>query len=505
MAGVSILGVEIGTTGCAAVIFGLDGEVLARVTREYPLYHPESGAMEVDAVHVMAQVHAAIAEAAEVAGEEDPVTTLCAAVQGETTVPVDADGTPLAPALTTFDSRPTPQAEWIAREVGTERILQITGLPVHPMHSLCKILWWKQRRPELTAQTHQNLGFDALFLRSLGLPAQTDYSLAGRTMVLDIQLKAWASDLLDAGGLTAEQLPRLARAGTKVGTLPDSVARRLNLPPDVVVVLGGHDQACAALGCGALEPGMAMNAVGAVECLAVTLAAPVTNRAMLEHHFACYPHVIPERYLTLAYNFTGGSLLRWYRDTFGEREDEEAEETGMGFPDVLLAKAGHEPSPVLVLPHFTTAGTPWLDPRAHGAIVGLTLTTPKAHIIKGLFDGLAYEMRLNLDCLAEAGIAVRLLRVVGTGARTPSWLQLKADVFNRPVMGICAPDAPALGAAHLAGVATGLYRDLEEAVHRTITLGPRCEPHPEDAARYDRPYRLYKQLYPALKGIVQEM
>jgi xylulokinase len=502
---VSILGVEIGTTGCAAVIFGINGEVLARVVRDYPLHHPESGAMEVDAAQVMAQVHAAIAEAADIAGEDDPVTVLCAAVQGETTVPVDAVGTPLAPALTTFDSRPTPQSEWVAREVGTERILQITGLPVHPMHSLAKILWLKQRRPELTAQTHQYIGFDALFLRSLGLPAYTDHSMAGRTMLLDIQLKAYASDLLDAGGLTSDQLPRLARAGTKVGTLPPSVARRLHLPTGVLVVLGGHDQACAALGCGALEPGMAMNAVGAVECLAVTLAAPVTNRAMLDNHYACYPHVIPERYLTLAYNFTGGSLLRWYRDTFGMHEDEEALESGMGFPDVLLAKASREPSPVLVLPHFTAAGTPWLDPRARGAIVGLTLTTPKAHIIKGLFDGLAYELRLNLDRLADAGITVRLLRVVGTGARTPAWLQLKADVLNRHVMGICSPDAPALGAAHLAGVAAGHFRDLEDAVHRTICLGPRTEPHPDDAARYDRPYRLYQQLYPALRGIVQEM
>jgi len=501
----SILGLEIGTTGCSAVIFARNGEILGRAQRTYPLLHPESGAMELDSDFVLARVRETVISAVDSAGDHDPITTLCAAVQGETVVPVDAMGHPLAPALTTFDSRPTPQAEILARDIGRERLFGITGLPLHPMSTLCKILWWKQRRPDLLAHTFQFLGFDALLLRALGLPALTDFSMAGRTMLLDLHTRSWSTSLLEIAGLDFELLPRLAAAGTRVGKLPPAMARRWHLPPEVTVVLGGHDQACAVLGCGASEPGMAMNAMGEVESLAATLEMPVLTPAMLDNHYACYPHVIPNRYLTLAYNFAGGSLLRWFRDTLGEAERSEAEERGLPFTDILLAKAGREPSPILILPYFATAGTPWMDPHARGAIIGLTVTTPKAHIVKALFDSLAYDLRLNLERLAEAGVDIHTLRVIGSGAQSATWLTLKANILDRVVVGVPITDAPALGAAQLAGMATGIYRDLEEAVALTICVGHRAEATPAEVARYTHPFRIYQQLYPALREVLHEL
>lgn len=501
----SILGIEIGTTRCVAVAYALDGQVVGRAHCDYPLHHPVPGAMELDADQVMDRVRQAIAEVATQVGDRDPVRTICTASQGETVVPVDAQGRALAPALTTFDRRPQPEAAWWDATVGREHVQAITGLASHPMYSLCKVLWWMRTRPEMLRTARYLLGVDALFLQRLGLPPTTDFSMAGRTMGLDLQAKAWSTELLKYAGASPEQFPALVPAGTPIGTLQSAVARQYGLPDDVTVVVGGHDQACAALACGVIKPGTAMDASGAVECMAPVLDAPVTNADMLDGFYGCYPHVVPDRYLTLAFNFTAGSLLRWYRDTLGEVEETEATASGLSFYEILLGKASSGPSGILVLPHFTMTGTPWMDPHARGAIVGLTLMTSKAHLIAGLLEGMTYEMRLNLERLQTAGVPVDLLRVVGGGATLPAWLQLRANILQRPVEGVELPDASCRGAGLLAGVATGVYTDLTDAVARTF---PACRcylPEAGVAEGYTREYELYTRLYPALQPIVHAM
>ncbi|MHB9131414.1 MAG: FGGY-family carbohydrate kinase [Armatimonadota bacterium] len=501
----SILGVEIGTAGCLAVVYSREGHALGRAQQAYPLQHPEPGAIELDADEVMRRVHDTITTAVKLAGDSDPVQAICASAQGEAVIPVDAGGRVLGLALTTFDSRPVPEAEWCARAYGIEHLQHLTGLPIHPMYALCKILWWKNNRPETFAQTRQFLSFDGLLLRRLGLDPVMDYSMGGRTMAMELRTKSWSAEICEKAGLDPAVLPPLVQAGTRVGVIPAAIAHTYHLPAGVLAVAGGHDQACAALGCGVMHPGMAMDAMGAVECIAPVLAEPVVNPSMLENNYGCYPHVVPGRYLTLAYNFNCGSLLQWYRDTLGELEESEATVSGLEFYEILLAKAGHAPAKVLVLPHFTIAGTPWLDARARGAIVGLTLGTSKAEIIKGIFDGIAYEMRLNLERLALAGVTVNTLRVIGNGARSATWLQLKADIFRHPVEGLPTPDAPCRGAALLGGVGAGIYQDLEDAVAQTVTTDQRVEPHASASEQYDRLYELYAQLYPALKPIMHQL
>ena len=437
----SILGVNIGTTHCSAAVYETDGTLVCHGVQGYPLTHPTPGAIELDAEQVMRSVRAAIVAAMGGVHDRDTITAMSISVQGEAVTPVDQTGHVLAPTLTTFDRRPETEVAWLEDRMGRVWLQQITGLPLHAMYTLPKILWWQRRHADVFKRTARFLCFGGLFLQRLGLEPVMDYSLGGRTLAMDLREKRWSGEILEAVGLAVNLLPRLQPAGKMLGTIPERIARKYGLPAGVKVVLGGHDQACAALGCGVMQAGEAMDATSAVESLVTALAEPIINDEMLQSGYGCSPHIVPDRYITLAYNFTGGSLLRWYRDIFGEVEAEEARVSGLHFFEILVGKASSGPSPVLVLPHFAMAGTPWLDAQARGAMVGLTLTTTKAEIIKGMLDGLAYEMRLNIDRLAQAGVEINQLRVVGGGSSSPTWLQLKANIYHLPVSGSLFADA----------------------------------------------------------------
>jgi xylulokinase len=215
--------------------------------------------------------------------------------------------------------------------------------------------------------------------------------------------------------------------------------------------------------------------------------------------------VVPGLYATLAFNFTGGSLLRWYRDTLGAKEVEEAQVAGLDVYDIMIGKAAGGPSRVLVLPHFTMTGTPWFDPASKGAVVGLTLATGADQILKGILDGITYEMRLNLDRLAEAGVEVREIRAIGGGAKSRTWMQLKADIFNRPVSALNVSEAACLGAAILAGEAVGEYPSADAAAAAVVKVVETYEPRPAEVARYAEQYARYQRLYPALRDLLHEL
>jgi xylulokinase len=324
-------------------------------------------------------------------------------------------------------------------------------------------------------------------------------------MAFDLNTDTWADRLLTAAGVDREKLPEARPSGTAVGRVPAAIATDLGLPVGVMGVTGGHDQPCGALGAGISRPGMAMDATGTVECITPIFDHPVLSPSMRENSYCCYHHVVPGLYATLAFNFTGGSLLRWYRDNLGAKEVEEAQVSGLDVYDIMIGKAASGPSRLLVLPHFTMTGTPWFDPAGKGAILGLTLSTGTDQIIKGMLDGITYEMRLNLDRLAEAGVEVREIRAIGGGAKSRTWMQLKADIFNRPVSALNVSEAACLGAAILAGVAIGEYRSPAEAADVLVKVVETYEPQPAQVARYAEQYARYQRVYPALRDLLHEL
>jgi xylulokinase len=235
------------------------------------------------------------------------------------------------------------------------------------------------------------------------------------------------------------------------------------------------------------------------------METPALSDALREGNVSVYRHVVPGLYLAMTLNHSGGMSLRWFRDTLCRWERERAQAVGQDPYDRILSGAPEGPTDLLVLPHFAGSGTPWLDTTSKGAILGLTFVTTQATMAKALLEGLTFELRVNLDLLRGAGVKIDELHAVGGGARSPLWVQLKADICQVPLRVPNVTEAACLGAALLAGVAAGVYPDLRTAVARTVHLEQRIEPHDDRVAAYDRRYQVHCQVYPALISLLRQI
>jgi xylulokinase len=283
------------------------------------------------------------------------------------------------------------------------------------------------------------------------------------------------------------------------------VAESLGLSVRPLVVTGGHDQACGALGVGLVAPGRAMVSTGTAEVVEVAVDSPVLNETLYGGNISVYVHTAPALYVTMTLNHSGGLLLRWFRDAFCQDEVRRAAVAGEDAYDLVLENAALDPTGLLVLPHFAGSGTPTFDTRSRGAILGLRFAHSKADLAKSILEGLTYELALNLDLLREGGVRIDELRAIGGGARSALWLQLKADVTGIPVMRPRVTEAACWGAALLAGTGAGVFADVSKASEALLYSDRRFEPDPARAARYAEQYALYREVYPAVKSIYHRM
>ncbi len=500
----SLMGMDIGSTGAKAVVFDLNGQPVAECYREYKPQYPRLGWQELDAEEAWAMVCEIIREANEKV-KGDPVTALAASAMGESMVFLNGNGQQVHNAILNFDSRTVPQAKWWEKELGKERIFQITGMPLYFIHSINKIMWLKEERPKAYARLRKCLCFEDFVYYKLGVEPVIDHSLAARTMAFDVTKLEWSDEIIERAGVEKSFFPKAAPSGTIIGEIPPKTAQELGFQKGVKVVTGGHDQPSTALGAGIIRPRIAVDGIGTVECITVAIDRPVLTRQVLEQNYAMYPHTAPGLYCTIAFNFTGGSLLKWFRDNFGQREREQAQRDGKDVYDVIIDEAGQEPSPILILPHFTTSGTPHFDDRAKGAIVGLTTETTRAQFIKAILEGVTYEIKQNIENLAADGVEIKELRATGGGSKSAKWLQIKADIYGRPVASLNVNEAGCLGCAVLAGAATGQFSSVGEALDRMLKVTRVFEPDPDRNARYEERFRLYRGIYPALSELHHRM
>lgn len=308
-------------------------------------------------------------------------------------------------------------------------------------------------------------------------------------MLFDVRRHEWSPAILDRLGLTPDRLARPLPAGTIAGL----VTADLGLAADCVVVTGGHDQPCGALGADATEPGVAMYATGSVECICPAFGQAVLDDALRRHNLCTYDHTVPGMYTTVAYSLTGGNILQWYRDQFSPGQDCAA----------VLQTAAPEPTGLLVLPYWTPSGTPYFDLHTPGAILGLRLATTRGEILRALLEGVAFEMRLNLEILRESGREIRELRAIGGGAKSAFWTQLKADVLGRPITTLDVTEAGCLGAA-LLGCAAVTGQPLGALVRQWVIPKTTVTPRDKAARWYDRQFARYRNVYPMLRREEQD-
>ena len=493
------MGVDIGTSGCKAVVFSEDGKQLALAYREYDVISPRPGWVELDSDEVIEKSFEVIAEAASQV-EPQSVLGLGISSQGEAFTAIDKDGNTLCNALVSSDIRAGQYAKNWSKEFGQEKLYKITGHTSHPMFSLFKLLWLKDNRPEIWAKADKFLCFEDLLQFRLGLEPAMGWSLAGRTMLFDVISHQWNNEILDAVGIKPNQLARPLASGTIAGNISSSITEKLGCAQNAYVVTGGHDQPCSALGAGAIKPGTAVYATGTVDCITPAFAEAVFTENLCKNNLCTYDHTVSGMYATVAFSLTGGNILKWFRDEFSAAEIVQAEKLGCDPYELLLKQIGDKPSELMVLPYFTPTGTPYFDTSATGAILGLKLSTKRNDIIRALLEGVAFEMRLNLDILEQSGYKVDELYAIGGGAKSDIWNQLKADVIEKKITVLNITEAGCAGVAMLAMAAdTGeAVADIAKSWIKPVSVK---KPRPKFKSTYDKKFEGYKKIYPALKNI----
>ena len=497
-----IAGLDIGTTGCKCTVFDESGRYLGKAYRDYPVRRRVTG-HEIDVSTIMDGVLAVIRE---MAGQYPDIGGIGITSFGETFVLTDEAGTPLHNAMLYTDPRGGEEVRALVERLGELNIARITGLRPHEMYSLPKLMWLKAHRQEIYEKARHAFLMEDYVVFHLTGACQIDYSLATRTMALDIQNLCWSEALFEAAGIDASLMSRPVPTGTPAGTLTEAAASAVNLPRSVVVVSISHDQVAAAVGAGAFDGSVAVDGAGTVECLTPIYDAMPDIRAMYDGYFSVVPYVIPGKYVAYAFSYTGGALIDWCVRNLAKDEGKAAKEQGVSVNE-LLEKAyrdehGEQPSGLLVLPHFAGAATPYMDTGSKGAILGLTTDTGAPELYRGCMEGVAYEMVLNARALQASGVRFTRLHATGGGARSAEWMQMKADMLNLPMTAMKTADAGTVGSAMLTGIAIGVFRDLEDAANHMVEPVHTYEPRPEMHEKYMRIYERYEKVYRAVRPLM---
>ncbi len=470
-----IAGLDVGTTGCKVTVFTPDGECLGREYRKYATRHAGS-LHEIDAE---ALANAVLEVAAAANTRFGKIDAMGVSSFGEAFVLADEAGNPLRPILLCTDSRGADEAKDFASTFGAERAARISGLLPNESYSLPKLMWLKAHESDVFARAKYVMLVEDYVIYLLTGERVIDHSLATRTATFDIHALRWSGEILDAAGIPVEMFSRPVATGSVAGVTAEGT----------MIVASGHDQVACAVGAGVFEPGKAAEGAGTVECMTPVYSDIPETIDFQRDNYAVVPYF--GNYVTYAFSYTGGELLRWCADDLFGKSHEELQDGDYRGPTGLL-----------VLPHLAGAATPYMDSGSKGAIVGLTLGTRARDVYFACMEAVAYEMRLNMERLAASGVRFARLVATGGGAKSKLWMQIKADVLGIPFDALEVEDAGTVGCAMMAGLASGAYRDLGEAKAAMVKKVGTYEPDTISHERYAEVFARYERLYPAIRPLV---
>lgn len=507
MTGPYVIGCDVGSQGTNTALYSVDGKLVASAYEGYDVSYPQPGWAEQDPREWTRALHSTIARVLiEVPEGPSAVKALSFGSQLDGMVACDASGKPLRAAMIWMDRRAESQAAAIAKHMSRQDFYHHVGANLDSSHAVFKALWIRDEEPEIFSRTAKLMspGSYALFEAS-GVVA-VDYSNASSLALLDPRTRTWSQPILDATGIKSSMLPDLAGGTQPVGHVTRSFAAATGLSPDTVVVVGCGDEMAATLGAGVFAPGEVCDVVGTAEPVCAVSAGPREDPTMLVE---CHPHADPDTWLLENPGFVSGGNLRWWRDQFC-LEERAAEERGEGDAyDALTgpaAKVDAGAEGLIFLPCMQGAMAPEWNGAARGVMYGLSLAHTKAHLTRAVLEGSAFALRDILEAMKNAGLEVRRLTIVGGGAKGALWRQIKADVTGLPVRVPVSVETTATGAATLAAVGAGLYKDVASAAGAFVAYRPdEHQPDPERREVYNEAYGRYRDVYYALKPVFERV
>jgi xylulokinase len=495
-----LLGIDVGTTGSRALLVDEQGAVVGAATEEYPLYTPHPQWAEQEPEDWWRATVAAIKQAMAEAGAA-PADVKGVGLTGQMhgLVLLDKAGQPLRRCIMWNDQRTGAQCAAITGKVGAKRVLELTGNPVLPGFTAPKVVWVRQNEPQVYEKAAKILlPKDYLRYRLTGEYA-TEVSGASGTSMFDVGQRDWSEEMLAAVDVPREWLPDSYESPVVSGKISAGAAEATGLQAGTPVVGGGGDQAAQAVGSGIIEPGLVSVTTGTS---GVVFAASGTYQPEPEGRVHAFCHAVPGMWHWMGVMLSAGGSFRWLRDALGLEEKALATLLGVDPYEILTQEAAQAPvgsEGLLFLPYLTGERTPYPDPDARGVFMGLTLRHDKRHIVRAVLEGVTYGLRDSLELIKALGLEIKQVRASGGGARSELWRQMQADIFGHELALINVTEGAAYGAALLAGVGAGIYKDVMEACRTAIHVVEKTTPIAENVAIYGDYYPIYRSLYPALK------
>ena len=485
------LGIDVSTTGSKALLIDADGSVIASAYSPHTLQSPKPLWSEQDPhewwTAVCKAVRAVLLQAG-LGGES--ITALGLTGQMHGLVLLDEQGQVLRPAILWNDQRTQAQCDEIHRRIGRAKFIQITGNVALTGFTAPKILWVQQNEPEVYARArHVLLPKDYIRYRLTGEYALDKADGAG-TVLFDLKRRNWSAEVLAALGIPAGWMPPTFEGPEFTGSVKDEAAEATGLRAGTRVVAGGGDQAAQAVGVGAVEPGVVALTVGTSGVVFATTPSALVEPEGRLHAFC---HAVPDMWHFMGVMLSAAGSLQWYRDTLAP---------GLSFEELLqeaeTVPAGSEG--LQFLPYLSGERTPYPDPLARGAWVGLTLRHGRGHLTRALLEGVSFGLKDSFTLIQNAGLGeIRQVRASGGGTKGALWRQILASVLEAELVTVNTSEGAAFGAALLAGVGAGAWADVPAACAAAVKLTGTCLPDPAQVQAYRKSYPLYRDLYPALK------
>jgi xylulokinase len=411
-----------------------------------------------------------------------------------------ADDEVVRPAIIWCDQRTEPQVEELSTLFDRGRLIHLTcNLPLTNF-TLTKLLWVRENEPQNWQRvSHVMLPKDYVRFRLTGERA-TDMADASGTLLLDVAQRTWSSEVLSRTGIEPQLLPALCESPQVCGRISARGAEATGLKPGTPVVAGAGDQAAGAVGMGIVRPGAISVTIGTSGVVFAATDGPVLDPHGRLHTFC---HAIPGRWHVMGVTQAAGLSLRWFRDRFGAGPDDGRDPYERLSEEAAAVSAGADG--VLWAPYLMGERTPHCDPNARAALVGLSASHTRAHVIRAILEGVAFSLRDSFTILREMSVPVECIRLGGGGARSILWRQIQADVYGHAVEVVEAEEGAAYGAAILAGVGAQNWKSVDEACDAVVRTAQQIRPNPQDAAILDQAYQTYRRIYPALHQILNRV
>ena len=485
------IGVDLGTSAVKLLLMQADGKISKIVSKEYPLFFPHPGWSEQNPSDWWSAVKEGIKElTSEV--DRKQVAGISFGGQMHGLVVLDKDDNVIRPAILWNDGRTVEETNYLNDVIGKDKLSKYTANIAFAGFTAPKILWMKNKEPELFAKICKiMLPKDYIAYKLSGVHC-SDYSDASGMLLMDVEHKCWSKEMLDICSITEDKMPKLFESYDVVGTLLPEVASELGLEASVKVVAGAGDNAAAAVGTGTVGDGncnISLGTSGTVFIASEKFAVDDNNALHAFAHADGHYHL-------MGCMLSAASCNKWWMDDILKTKE-------YGNEQKNITKLGE--NHVYFLPYLMGERSPHNDPAARGTFIGMSMDSTREDMTQAVLEGVAFALRDSFEVAKSLGINITKTKICGGGAKSPLWKKMIANILNVEVEVIESEEGPALGGAMLAAVACGEYATVEDAAAKIVKVIDTVKPEKDLVDAYELRYQTFKNIYPTVKKLFPTM